>query len=213
MATGLVTAVEDVGSGCDLGQLRLEPRGNETQPCAPGRTAESQCPGRARIRDLRDHGEGLATRSAASVSGLSGMARHKLGHCLASEILLVLPIGLDERPLGRSRDQDCASGQRRLDLPYAIPRRGCPKTGRFLICNVGIARKVKITDVHRSAKKWDAHWDANPLPYHDHDHTRVLGPRGPRRDPHSSKGLSFPQYYERLEVGESREDLDDLEEA
>jgi len=76
------------------------------------------------------------------------MSHHESGDLLVRQILLSLPIRLDECPFGRSRDQDRTGRQRRPNRPHALRRGGGTKEGRFLGGNPGLARKMKITDDH-----------------------------------------------------------------
>ena len=88
------------------------------------------------------------------------MSHHESGDRLVRQILLLLPIRLDECTFGRSCDQDRASCQCRPNRPHAIRRGRRTKEGRFLGGNLGLARKMEITDDHGVADQEGTRVDA-----------------------------------------------------
>ena len=88
------------------------------------------------------------------------MSHHESGDRLVRQILLPLPILLDECPFGRSRDEDRTGCQCRPNSPHSIRRGRRTKESRFLGDNPGLARKMEITDDHGVADQEGTRVDA-----------------------------------------------------
>lgn len=69
------------------------------------------------------------------------MTLQEPGDVLAGEFLLPQPVGLEELPLGRSRDEQGPGVEGRPDRPHAFGGRGCSKPCRLLGGDLGGAGK------------------------------------------------------------------------